>query len=179
MKLKLINLQLYPFLAISFIYFWSCSSYEKFKFISEEQEIPTQIFNASYHQTWQALLQVMQKFELGHKNQESGVIITQWIDNTTELNFADAFGNSDSVKSAKFKIIINAVKGIRSTREITKITIYKRQLVEQDFLQGWKEIPSDTIQEKTLLYRIRRLIEVDNKLKELEKKKEAEQLKNF
>ena len=98
------------------------------------------------------------------------------MDNTLEINFADSFGSSDAVKAAKFKLIINVVKGFRSSREVTKVTIYKRQLVEQDFLQGWKEVINDGIMEKTLLYRIERLIATDNKLKEIDKAREKEQL---
>jgi hypothetical protein len=121
----------------------------------------------------------MKKFDLSLKNQESGVIKTHWIENTNELNFSDSFGSSDAVKSAKFKITVNVVRGYRTTREVSKITIMKRQLIEQDFLQGWKEIPSDGIQERTLLYRIKKYIDIDNKLKAIEKQKEQEQLKNF
>jgi hypothetical protein len=118
----------------------------------------------------------MKQYDLETKNQESGVIKTRWIDNTIALNFADSFGGKNSVKAAKFKVIVNIVKGFRGTREVSKITVYKRQLVEQDFLQGWKEIPSDSIFEKTLLYRLGRIMAIDNKLKRIEeaKAKEAE-----
>jgi hypothetical protein len=68
------------------------------------------------------------------------------------------------------------VKGFRASREVTKVTIYKRQLVEQDFLQGWKEVSTDGIMEQTLLYRIERLIAIDNKLKEIDKAREADQM---
>lgn len=166
-------------LYVVLILFFSCTSYEKFKYITEEFEIPTEVFNADYNQSWQAVLQVMKKFDLSYKNQEAGVIKTRWIDNTSELNFSDSFGNSDAVKSAKFKLSLNVVKGFRLTREVSKVSIYKRQLVEQDFLQGWKEIPSDGILEKTLLYRINRLIVTDNQLRSIEKKKEEEELKKF
>jgi hypothetical protein len=120
----------------------------------------------------------MRKYDIAQQNQEAGFIKTRWIDNTLELNFADAFGSSDSVKAAKFKIIINVVKGFRSSQEVTKVTIYKRQLIEQDFLQGWKEVTPDGIVEKTLLYRVERLISIDNSLKEIDKVREKEQLEN-
>jgi hypothetical protein len=156
-----------------------CASYEKFRYLTEDFEMPSEIYNADYNQAWQAVLQVMKKFDLALKNQESGVIRTHWIENTSELNFSDSFGSSDAVKSAKFKITVNVVRGYRTTREVSKITIQKRQLIEQDFLQGWKEIPSDGIQERTLLYRVKKYIDIDNQLKAIEKKKEQEQLKNF
>jgi hypothetical protein len=160
------------------LFFNGCASYEKFRQVTEELEIPSKIFKSDYNQTWQAVISVMRKYDIAQQNQEAGFIKTRWIDNTLELNFADAFGSSDSVKAAKFKIIINVVKGFRSSQEVTKVTIYKRQLIEQDFLQGWKEVTPDGIVEKTLLYRIERLISIDNSLKEIDKAREKEQLEN-
>jgi len=156
----------------------SCASYEKFRQVTEELEIPTRIYRADYNQTWQAVIQVMRKFDIAQQNQEAGFIKTRWMDNTLEVNFTDSFGSSDAVKAAKFKLVVNVVKGYRTGREVTKVTIYKRQLIEQDFLQGWKETPTDGIAEKTLLYRIERLIATDNKLKEIDQAREKEQLES-
>jgi len=155
-----------------------CASYEKFRQVTEELEIPTKIYKADYNQTWQAVIQVMRKFDIAQQNQEAGFIKTRWMDNTLEVNFTDSFGSSDAVKAAKFKLVVNVVKGFRASREVTKVTIYKRQLIEQDFLQGWKESMADGIMEKTLLYRIERLIATDNRLKEIDKAREKEQLEN-
>ena len=157
----------------------SCASYEKFRQITEELEMPSKIFRADYNQTWQAVISVVKKFNIAQQNQEAGYIKTRWEDNTLELNFSDSFGSSDAVKSARFKLVINVVKGYRNSREVTKVTVYKRQLVEQDFLQGWKEVPTDGIMEKTLLYRIGRIVDNDNKLREIDKAREKEQLQNF
>ncbi len=152
----------------------ACSSYEQFQDVTQELEIPSKVYKADYNQAWQAVLLVMRQYDLELQNQESGVIKTRWIDNTVELNFADSFGSSDAVKSARFKIIVNVVKGFRSGREVSKISVFKRQMIEQDFLQGWKVIRSDGIQEETILYRISRLIQIDNKLKEIEQQKSKE-----
>ncbi|MFP5387293.1 MAG: hypothetical protein ACLGHN_14540 [Bacteriovoracia bacterium] len=163
-------------LITSLLFLSGCASYEKFRQVTEELEIPSRIYKADYNQTWQAVISVMRKFDIAQQNQEAGFIKTRWMDNTLEVNFADAFGSSDAVKAAKYKVVVNVVKGFRSGREVTKVTIYKRQLVEQDFLQGWKEISTDGIVEKTLLYRIQRLIAIDNKLKEIDKAREREAL---
>lgn len=153
-----------------------CANYEKFRQITEELEIPTRIYKSDYNQTWQAVIQVMRKYDIAQQNQEAGFIKTRWMDNTLEVNFTDSFGSSDAVKAAKFKLVVNVVRGFRAAREVSKVTIYKRQLMEQDFLQGWKEVSTDGITEKTLLYRIERLIATDNKLKEIDKAREKEQL---
>jgi hypothetical protein len=165
-------------LIISMLFFGGCASYEKFRQVTEELEIPTKVYKADYNQTWQAVIQVMRKFDIAQQNQEAGFIKTRWMPNTLEVNFTDSFGSADAVKAARFKLIVNVVKGFRSSREVTKVTVYKRQLVEHDYLQGWKETPIDGIMEKTLLYRIERLIAIDNKLKEIDKAREKEQLQN-
>ena len=156
--------------------FNGCANYEKFRQVTEEMDIPTKIYRADYNQTWQAVIQVMRKYDIAQQNQEAGFIKTRWMDNTLEVNFTDSFGSSDAVKAAKYKVVVNVVRGFRASKEVSKVTIYKRQLMEQDFLQGWKEVTTDGIIEKTLLYRIERLIATDNKLKEIDKAREKEQL---
>lgn len=156
----------------------SCASYEKFRQITEGMEIPSLVFNATYNQTWQAIVSTMSKYDIAVQNQEGGFIKTRWMDNTLEVNFADSFGASDTVKAAKYKIIINVVKGYRSSREVTKVSVYKRQLIEKDFLQGWKEMTTDGIFEKTLLYRIQQLITIDKEIKRIEKIQQKEILEN-
>lgn len=157
----------------------SCASYEKYRKITEELEIPAEIFKADFNQTWQAVLQVMKRFDVAFQNQEAGKIKTRWMDNTLEVNFTDSFGSNDKIKAAEFKLLINVSEGFSYGRKVTKVTVYKRQRIENDFLQGWKEIPTDGIQENTLLYRIGIWIETDNKLKAIDKAKEEEQLENF
>ncbi len=157
----------------------SCSSYKDFQYMTDELEIPTKVFKADYAQTWQAVLSVMKSYDLELQNQEAGIIKTRWVDNTLELNFADSFGSSDSVKSAKFKVIVNVIKGFRGSREVTKVTVFKRQMVNHDFLTGWKVVPSDQILEETILYRIERTVLIDNKLKKIEENKSKEQEASF
>lgn len=153
----------------------SCGTYEQFRFIAEEFEIPSAVLKADFNQTWQAVIKIMSRYPLTEPNIEAGTIKTRRISNTSELNFTDSFGSSDSIKSAEFVVTINVVKGYRGTQEVTKVTIFKRQFVENDFLQGWKEVPSDGIFEKTFLYRLERMIAIDNKLKKVEELKAKEQ----
>lgn len=156
-----------------------CSSYENFKAVTEDLEIPTQVYRADYSKVWQEVMKITNKYPREVYNQEAGVIKTRWIDNTLELNFADSFGSNDSVKSAEFKLIINVVKGYRGNKEVSKVTVFKRQRIEQDFLQGWKIIRTDGILEKSILYRLERALSIEAKLQEIEDKKTKEAEKNF
>lgn len=124
-------------------------------------------------------MQVMKKYDLELDSQDSGVVKTKWTDNTLEVNFADSFGSRDAVKSARFKLIVNVIKGFRGSREVAKVTVYKRQMIEQDFLQGWKVVPSDSILEKTILYRVHRELTIAKKLKKIEDEKAKEIEESF
>jgi hypothetical protein len=175
MKTKIYSdLRSFVFSLVVIILAQSCSSYKNFRYITEEFEMPSELYKADFNQTWKAVIDTMNKFDIALQNLESGVIKTRWMDNTTEVNFADSFGNNDSVKAAKFKLTLNVVKGFRSGKEVTKVTVYKRQLVEQDFLQGWKEVPSDGIQEKVILYRVGRRVTQDGKIKAIDEAKQKE-----
>lgn len=170
---------------VSFCALWvmalitGCSSYENFKQVSEDLEIPSQVYRADYNKVWQEVMKITNKYDREVYNQEAGVIKTRWMDNTLELNFADSFGSNDAVKSAQFKLIINVVKGYRGNKEVCKVTVFRRQRVEQDFLQGWKVIRTDGILEKSILYRLERALAIESKLQEIEDKKSKEAEKNF
>lgn len=180
MTISKLNRNLQKVMALFLLLFLhSCASYEQFQYLSEEYEIPSKVFRTDFNQTWQAVIEVMKDHDLAVQSQESGVIKTRWQDNTLSLNFADSFGSSDSVKAAKYKLIVNVTKGFRGSREVAKVTVFKRQMVEHDFLQGWKTVQSDTIVEKTLLYRIERLLKIEEKLKKIEDAKSKELEEGF
>ena len=153
----------------------NCSSYDKFQHLSEESEIPSQVYKDTYNQTWQVILEIMQNYDLASRNIEAGILKTRWIDNTREFNFNEAFGTRDTVKSARFKIIINLAKGFKGTQEVSKVSVFKRQMIEKDFLQGWKSIRSDSILEKTILYRISRILKREKIIKKIEDQKAKEE----
>ena len=157
----------------------SCNSYKQFRHMTESFEIPSKIFNTSYHNGWIATLEVIKKYDLELTNQEAGIVKTRWMDNTAEINFNESFGSINSIKAAKFKVILNVVKGFRNGQEVTKVTVYKRQLVEKNFLQGWEVLPSDGITEKVLLYRIARTIHIGKRIHAIEEKKSKKVELNF
>jgi len=166
-------------LFILFLLVSSCSSYEQFERLNREFELPNSIFKSNYAQTWAAVSKVMANYDLAVQNQETGVIKTKWIDNTLEMNFADSFSRTDAIKAARYKVIASVTRGFRYGREVSKVTVYKRQLVENDALHGWRIADTDGIFEKTLLYRFNREILIDNKLKKIEEQKQKEQEANF
>ena len=154
-------MKFFAIISLIFITAHSCSSYEQFAKLNKEVEVPNALFNADFNQVWTATVTVMKEYEIETQNQDAGIIKTRWTDNTIEMNFQDAFGSSDRIKSAKFKLAVAVNKGGTEARPQIKVFIIKKQMVEQDIFQGWKETDNDYILEKILLYRIQRVLKID------------------
>ena len=164
------------FVLLTFFCLTGCTSYDHFKNVSRDYELPSQVFRTNYEMTWSAIKNIIDtyNYSLEVSNRASGLWKTRWVDNTLEMNFSNSLKRGSGYKAAKFKLIINVVKGYRTEREVTKVFISKRQLVQKDLLQGWKVISSDQILEKTLLYRLKRILLIEKKLEVLEKRKSKE-----
>ena len=121
----------------------------------------------------------MKEYDIETQNQDAGILKTKWTDNTIEMNFQDSFGSSDRIKSAKFKLAVAVNKGGTEKRPQTKVFIIKKQMVEQDLFQGWKESDNDYILEKILLYRIQRVINIDRILSSKQKQIDAKNSAKF
>jgi hypothetical protein len=156
----------------------SCASYEQFRQITDELEVPSEVYPVDFNLAWKAVISVMSRYD-SIPNQEIGQIKTRWMDNTLEVNFSDSFGSADAVKQAEQMIIVNVAEGFSYGKKVTKVSVFKRQRIERDFLQGKKEIATDGILEKTILYRIRTVINNDIKIREIDQAREKEQLENF
>lgn len=157
----------------------SCSSYEKFEKVSSGLNMPTQLMMADYRTTWAAVVTVISQFDVEEQNQESGIIKTRWIDNTKNINTSEAMVEGERVSNAKFKLLVNVAKTSRGGKEACVVSIYKRQVMEQDFLQGWSSVENDDVLEKTLLYRIQRVIAIDQNIQVFQKQQESRALQEF
>lgn len=159
--------------------FSSCASDDMMSASVGQFEPPKKIYDASFQETWAAILQIIRRYEIAELNQEAGIIKTEWINNTLERNFQESFSNHDAVKSSRYKLIITVVKGKHYGREVTKVRIYLRQFVEEDFLQGWREVATDGIKEKVILYRIGHLLKIDRGLKKMAEEKKRKQIESL
>lgn len=146
----------------------------------ETAKVYDRIYFADVNTAWQACLDSLKHSQLDLSNREGGFIQTRWTDNTAEKNFAESFGGADAFLKAQYRFKLSVGKGYYNGRPTVKISVQKEQMVQRDVLEGWKPIETDGVDETTLHYRIRRLIQIKQKLahlEELKAKKAAEDLK--
>ena len=135
----------------------------------EQPDLPTtfdpqsQIFAASYDDTWRAVQISLQTYPIRINNYETGVIETEVIGSmkgwTPPHKKSQGIGRSSRLK---VKVLKGKVKG----REATRVTVFKEVRKQANFFSDPTPLPSDSLEEKILLYRIGREIKIERRLKD-------------
>ena len=163
----------------SLLFFMDCSSYERFRQVTEGFEYQSRIYPFNRDQVWLAVTAVTKKFDILEKFQDRGSLKTQWMDNTESYNFINVLDFGQKARRAQFQLQMSVVQGFQHGQEMTKVMIYRRQLIERGQLQGLEEVPSDGISERILLHRIHRVLQIEKYFFDLQKKREKALIKSF
>ncbi len=130
-------------------------------------ETTHRIYITDFNTAWQSVQDSLKSVRTDISNRESGFVQTKWTDNTVEKNFSDR----GAFMKAQYRFLISIAKSFYNGRPSVKVTVQKEQLVQRDVLDGWHPEATDLIEEKTLLYRIGRLIYIRTKLAQAEEEK--------
>lgn len=156
----------------------ACMSAYKKTVGGDTTQIFTRIYLTDFNTAWQSVLDSLKSSRLDVSNREAGFIQTKWTENTAEKNFVDSFGSQDSFLKAQYRMKVNVAKGFFDGKPSVKVTILKEQLVQRDVLEGWRPVETDAVDERTLLYRIGRLIHIRMKIAALEEEKTKKALES-
>ncbi len=131
--------------------------------------IPTQFFLGDYDLVWKVILKEIDKYELKYINKILGIIKTRWIDNTLEKRSLDS---EKEILASRFSLFIKLLRPKRANKAGVEITIYKREQIITKRFPDWYPIESEGILEKTIFYRVNRLLDIERSLFSKEKKLE-------
>ena len=145
----------------------------------DPSQVHQRIFATDFNTAWLSILDALKKARIDISNREGGYIQTKWTDNTAERNFSDSFGGVNAYQKAQYRIRVTLAKTVYKQQGAIKISLLKEQLVQNDVLDGWRPIETDSVDEMTLLYRIGRIIQMRMKLEQYEEQKAQEELKNI
>ncbi len=131
-------------------------------------QVYNRVYVTDFNTAWQAVLDAMKSIRLDVTNREGGFLQSRWMDNTKEKNFADGDGSTAPYMRAQYRFKVTVAKGVYNRVKAVKITVQREQFVQRDALDDLHAMPSDSIEENTLLYRIGRIINVKTRLAKLE-----------
>ena len=141
---------------VSILFLTACSSAPPVAYssTSSASEPVVRVYYANYDYTWQTALKELQRFNLKLVNKDSGIIVTE-----------DMTGYSTGFVRSQFRfyfdVRIEALpleQGIPQTKISIAKFIYKIGGLSQE-----KSVKSNLIDEQVILYRVKRLLEIERK----------------
>lgn len=123
---------------------------------------PSRIFLTDFSTAWTAALEAVSagRDVIRINNREAGTIETNWINNTESRNFLDVFSNEDFFLQMRFKLQVQVREGKKNSQQAVMVRVLKQQQRQSTFLGGWQDVESDGLEESVYLYRIGRLVAI-------------------
>ncbi len=154
----------------------SCATAYKQSIGANREQSKSRVFTADMNIVWQAVLDSLKSTRLDVSNREAGIVQTKWTDNTAERNFSDAEGGTLPYVKAQFRFRVSLLRGMLGGTPAIKVSVQREQLVQRDALDELRHQESDLIEEKTLIYRIGRIVKVKTELARLEEERTQQEL---
>lgn len=129
------------------------------------------VYSGSFDDVWRATqlaLQSPTSYPLRLNNSETGVIETEFIKGS--LIWQAPNSESSPGGGYAYKIVARVIKGSLSGKTAYKVTLQKTIQVQRDFFSEPETLPSDGLEEKVILYRIERELQLDRAIKRFSKK---------
>ncbi len=153
-----------------------CNTAYKKSVGGDTEQIFSRIFLTDYNTAWGSVLEALKSSPLEVSNRDSGFIRTKWVDNTSDRNLFESFGQGRAFLKAQYRFRVSVGKGFFEGEQSVKVAVQREQLVQSDVLEGWRPVISDSIEENTLLYRIGRIIFIRTKINKMEEEKREREI---
>ena len=126
-----------------------------------------EVIFAKFEEVWRATNIVVQGYPLRLSNMDDGVLET---DDLKGYKAWEAPFPYRKPQGMSYRISIRVVRGTAGKAQATKVIILKDMKVQRDFFSNTKQVPSDGLEEKSLLYRIKREIQIERALTQAQKR---------
>ena len=127
-----------------------------------------QVYYATYEEVWRAVNFVLQPYPLRISNMDQGTLETDMI--RGYRIWSPPYKAETSSTSETYRLTIRVIKGAPlAGKAATKVTIVKESQIQQDFFSDPRSLPSDGLEEKSVLYRISREIQIERAISRAQK----------
>lgn len=132
-----------------------------------------QVFYATFEEVWRSVNLVLQPYPLRVSNMDQGVLETDSIRGYRV--WAPPYRNDVITNGETYRLTVRVVKGSFESKAATKVTIVKDSQLQRDFFSDPRALPSDGMEEKSILYRIGREVQIERALAKAQKKQNSRQ----
>ena len=125
------------------------------------------VFYAKFDHVWRATHLAMQKYPIQSSNMDKGLLETVQIKGSE--GWAAPHQGNKTRNGLSYRLQVRIVEGHIKGHVATKVTIYKVITLQRDFFASPEILPSDGLEETTLLYRIGRELQIDKALERFQR----------
>lgn len=129
---------------------------DKFKKTLKVGEPVARVYNAKYEEVEGAIKQAMIRYPQRVDNTEAGIFETDIVKG--ESRFRSPGKSNDESAGNRYRILIRLVRGKNDEKPAVKVIVTKQAEIARDFFAGAEPVPSDGLEETSILYRIGREI---------------------
>ncbi len=129
----------------------------------------SQVFNASFADVWKAALVTIGKYPLKSYDEDAGVIETSYI--RGEDVWLPPYKDRYVTGGYRYRITIRLMKVKSNKHEAIQVVALKEPEIQKDFFTNSQKVQSDGLEELSILYRIGRVLSIDQKLKTIKTSK--------
>ncbi len=128
----------------------------------------SKIFVADYDEIWTALVFALENYPVEEENKKEGYMKTGLIkgDKIWKL----PFNAGRKWPGFQYRIYIYLLRGNTGSEKTVQVQVLKKAFTRKGFIGGLESVPSDGLEEKSILYRVFREIQMDQATKEFEQK---------
>lgn len=143
----------------------------------QEKKAHYRIFLTDFSTAWEASKKAASEGSIVIiPNREAGTIkFRGWKENTEKHNFLESFSGENYHRQSRYRLFIRIHEGKKNGKQAVMVQIQKEQQAEKSIFAHWEGVPSSGVDEATYLYRIGKLIAIQ----EHEEKIDEEKSKNF
>lgn len=132
-------------------------------------------YKATYDEVWNAAVTVLESYTIVEASREAGVLKTDWEDawhNTTLYTDPD---KADRLDEVRYRINVKLSKGLINQTGQTAVRVQINKELEKygNLVTQYQRIPTDSSEEKILLYRIGQRLKIARAI-EFERRKQGQ-----
>ena len=127
-----------------------------------------QTYYANFEEVWRAANLSLQAYPLRISNMDQGILETDVIHGYKV--WIPPFKSDVNSAGQTYHLTLRVVKGALENHQATNVVLLKDTEVQVDFFSDPRAVPSDGLEEKALLYRIGREIQIERALAKAQKR---------
>ncbi len=127
----------------------------------------TQVYQSTFDTVWSASAQVLDIYSITRIDRDAGLLETDWSEFRHNRALYDLPSQDDLLENVRYRVIIKLSKGIvaQTGEAAVRVQVLKEMSENKNFIKDWERIPSDSVEERILLYRIGQRIKIAEALK--------------